>query len=175
MQTLDRDQCSAVVPASPDVLWTIISDVTRTPELSPEVSACRWLDGANGPAVGARFEATNTVNGKSWKNRPVVTAVEPGRVFAFARTERFAGTVAWRWQLEPSDAGTRVTVSYEVQQPITRIGWFVIERIFRCGERRIELGQGMEQSLQQLELLARQHQAGLVSRERGLLTRPAVW
>jgi hypothetical protein len=77
MQTLDHDQRSAVLAAPADVLWRLVSDVTRTPELSPEIRSCRWLDGATAPAVGARFEAVNAVNGKSWKNRPVVTDIEP--------------------------------------------------------------------------------------------------
>ena len=38
-----------------DAYPALIADVTRTPEFSPEVSTCRWLDGAAGPAVGARF------------------------------------------------------------------------------------------------------------------------
>ena len=62
------------------------------PEFSPEVTSTRWLDGASGPVVGARFEAVNTnAAGKSWKNRPVVTVAEPGREFAFTRTEPLAG------------------------------------------------------------------------------------
>jgi hypothetical protein len=155
MQILDHDQRTAVIPAPPDVVWAVVSDVTRTPELSPEISSCRWLDGHTGPAVGARFEATNTVNGKSWKNRPVVTAAEPGRVFAFARTERFAGTVSWRYELEPVDGGTRVTESYEVVRPLRRVGWFVIERVYGCRDRRGDLARGMEQTLQRLgELVA---------------------
>lgn len=156
MQQLDHDQRSDVLPAPAPVLYAIVSDVTRTPELSPEVSACRWLGGATGPAVGARFEAVNTVRGKSWKNRPVVTDVEPDRLFAFARTEPFAGTVAWRWTFEPVPGGTRVTVGYEVTKPITRVGWFVIERVFRSGDRRVALGSGMEQSLARLRELAEQ-------------------
>lgn len=159
MQHLDRDARSAVLPAPAQLLWQVVSDVTRTPEMSPEIAACRWLDGASGPAVGARFEAVNTVNGKSWKNRPVVTEVEPGRVFAFARTEPFAGTVAWRWTFEPEAVGTRVTVGYEVTRPITRIGWFIIERIFGARDREGALGRGMEQSLQRLAELARAEQA----------------
>jgi ribosome-associated toxin RatA of RatAB toxin-antitoxin module len=156
MQTLDRDERSAVVPAPADRLWELVADVTRTPQMSPEVTACRWLDGAAGPAVGVRFEATNTVKGRSWKNRPVVTAVEPGRLFAFERTEPFAGAVGWRWTFAPVDGGTRATVAYEVTRPITRVGWFVIERVFRCGDRRVELGAGMEQSLRRLAELAAQ-------------------
>ena len=154
MQTLDHDERTAVVAAPPDVVWALVSDVTRTPELSPEISSCRWLDGHVGPAVGARFEATNTVNGKSWKNRPVVTAADRGRRFAFERTERFSGTVAWRYELEPVAGGTRVTESYEVVRPVARMGWFVIERVFGCRDRRGDLARGMEQTLRRIGELA---------------------
>jgi hypothetical protein len=160
MQTLDRDQHSLVIDAPADLLWRIVSDVTRTPELSPEISAARWLDAADRPSVGARFEATNTVNGKSWKNRPVVTAAEPGREFAFERTERFAGTVAWRYLFEPGPGGTRVTESYEVTRPLRRVGWFVIERMFGCRDRRGDLRRGMQQTLERLAETARREQAG---------------
>lgn len=153
MQQLDHDRRSAVLAAPTAELYRIVSDVTRTPEYSPEIASCRWLGDATGPAVGARFESVNTTNGKSWKNRPVVTEVEPDRVFAFARTEPFAGTIVWRWTFEPAPDGTRVTVGYEVTKPISRLGWFVIERVFRAGNRRIELGRGMEQSLARLQEL----------------------
>ena len=79
MQTLDRDEVSAVVAAPPDQVYELVADVTRMSEFSPEVVSCRWLDGATGPAVGARFEAVNvSPAGKRWKNRPVVTVAEPG-------------------------------------------------------------------------------------------------
>ncbi|MFW5471541.1 SRPBCC family protein [Knoellia sp. CPCC 206435] len=153
MQQLDRDERSALMSATPEEVWAVVSDVTRAPDLSPEVSACRWLDGATEPAVGVRFEATNTVNGRSWKNRPVITRVEPGHLLRFERTEPFAGTIAWQWTVTPADGGTHTTVAYEVTRPIRRIGWFVIERIYRAGNRRDELASGMEQSLQRLAQL----------------------
>src|SRR3712207_5309890 len=116
MQNLDRDEVSLTVAAAPEAAYALVTDVTRTPEFSPSVVRCRWLDGAIGPAVGARFEAVNrAVNGRTWKNRPVVTAAQPGREFAFARTEPLAGTVEWRYRFEPVDGGTRITESYEVQ------------------------------------------------------------
>ncbi|MDP9430001.1 MAG: SRPBCC family protein [Actinomycetota bacterium] len=94
MQTLDRDEVSTVVAAPPAAVYALVADVTRTPELSPDIVSCRWLDGATGPAVGARFEAVNTTSaGKPWKNRPVVRTADHGREFSFARTEPFAGTV----------------------------------------------------------------------------------
>ncbi len=162
MQTLDHDELETTVAAPPEVVYDLVADVTRTPEFSPEVMSCRWLDGANGPAVGARFEAVNvSTAGKRWKNRPVVTVAERGREFAFARTEPLAGTVAWRYRFEPVDGGTRVVESYQVERPVTRLGWFVIERVFGAGIRRDELRAGMRTTLERLRVVAEQKVADL--------------
>lgn len=168
MQTLDRDQLTLHIDAPPDAVYALVADVTRTPEFSPEVMRCTWLDGATGPAPGARFEAVNKVSrGPAWKNRPVVTTVRPGREFAFARTEPFSGTVVWRYQLEPEDDGTRLTESYEVTRPITRLGWFVIGRLFGCHDRRAELRAGMQQTLQRIRQAA-EHDADPVRTQPGM-------
>ena len=151
MQTLDHDYVTLHVGAPPDVVWELVADVTRTPEFSPEILRCTWLDGAAGPAVGARFEAVNKVSrGPAWKNRPVVVAAQPGREFAFSRTEKLSGTLVWRYQLEPDGTGTRLTESYEVTHPISRLGWFVIGRLFGCRDRRAELRAGMDQTVQRI-------------------------
>lgn len=152
MQQLDRDEVSLLIQAPADELYALVADVTRTPEFSPAVVRCTWLDGATGPAVGARFEAVNTTEaGKTWKNRPVVTAADPGREFAFSRTESLAGTLVWRYRFAPEDGGTRVTESYEVTRPVSRLGWLVIERIFRAGDVRAGLRAGMETTLRRLK------------------------
>jgi hypothetical protein len=155
MQTLDRDEVSAVVAAPPEEVYALVADVTRMPEFSPEVVSCRWLGGATAAVVGARFEAVNaTAGGKTWKNRPVVTLAEPDREFAFSRTEPFAGTISWRYRFEAEGSGTRVVESYEVERPVTRVGWFVIEKVFRAGNRRQALRAGMIQTLDRLRAAA---------------------
>ena len=152
MQTLDRDEVSIVVAAPPEDVYVLVEDVTRMPEFSPDIVSCRWLDGATGPAVGARFEAVNVSRiGKRWKNRPVITVVDPGREFAFVRTEPFAGRIAWRYRFEPEGARTRVIESYEVERPVSRLGWLVIERIFKDGNRREALRAGMLATLGRLK------------------------
>jgi hypothetical protein len=158
MQTLDRDEVSAVVAAPPETLYALVADVTRMPEFSPEVVSCRWLDGATGPAVGARFESVNGApGGRTWRNRPVITLAEPGRVIAWVRTEPFAGTVAWRYRFEPVHDGTRVVESYEVERPVSRLGWLVIEKVFRGGNRREALRSGMRTTLERLRVAAEAH------------------
>lgn len=99
MQDLDRDEVSLLIQAPAEQIYALVADVTRTPEFSPALVRCTWLDGATGPAVGARFEAVNRTDaGRTWKNRPVVTAAVAGREFAFSRTEPFAGTLVWRYR-----------------------------------------------------------------------------
>jgi hypothetical protein len=156
MQTLDRDSAEIVVEAAPEQVYDLVADVTRTPEFSPEVVAVRWLDGATEPAVGARFEAVNrsTTSGRRWRNRPVVLVADPGREFAFRRTEPLSGTVVWRYRFEPVDGGTRVVESYEFERPVTRIGWFVIEKLFKDVDRRSALQQGMRATLERLRATA---------------------
>jgi hypothetical protein len=160
MQTLDRDEVTVHVKAPPDVVYRIVSDVTRMPEFSPEIVRCEWLDGATGPAVGARFKATNKVPRRPpWNNRPVVVTADPGREFAISRTERFAGTLAWRYRMEPADGGTRVTESYEGTEPLTQFGWFVIGTLLGCKDRRSDLRRGMEETLRKVAAAAEKEAA----------------
>lgn len=151
IQELDHDQVGLHMAARPEDVYALVADVTRTPEFSPEILECTWLDGATGPAVGARFRARNKVpNRPSWHNTPVVTVVDPGREFAFARTERFAGTVEWRYRFEPDGDGTMVTESYTVTKNLSPVGWFVIGIVFARKDRRRDLHAGMEQTLERL-------------------------
>ena len=151
MQTLDHDQVTMVINASPATLYALVADVTRMPELSPELQECRWLDGASAATVGARFAARNkAARGPSWVNKPVITAVEPGRAISWSRTEPFAGTVEWSYRFDPHDDGTRVTESYRVTKPISRLGWFIIEKM-SPGDRRAQLRQGMQETLRRIK------------------------
>ena len=115
----DHDSVSLHMAAPAQDVYELVADVTRTPEFSPEILSCRWLDGATGPAVGARFAARNKVPKRpAWTNKPVVTVVDPGRTFAFERTEPFGGTVRWTYEFEPDGAGTMVTESYQVTKKV---------------------------------------------------------
>jgi uncharacterized protein YndB with AHSA1/START domain len=155
VQQLDSDSVTALIKAPPEVVYELVADVTRMPEFSPEILKCTWLDGATGPAVGARFAAVNKVpNRPSWTNKPVVTVVDPGRAFAVSRTEKFAGTVVWSYRFEPEDGGTRLTESYEVTQPLSAIGWFVISNLFGRKDRRTDLRAGMEETLERMRAVA---------------------
>jgi hypothetical protein len=154
-QKLTADSAEMVIAASPESLYAIVSDVTRTPELSPEVVKCSWINGATGPSVGARFRAINKAGrGPRWPNTPIVVTAEPGREFAFSRTELFAGTIEWRYKFESEGSGTRVTESYAVTKDLTVVGWFIIDTLYGLKDRRSDLRRGMEETLNRLAKLA---------------------
>lgn len=155
MQSLDHDSVSIHIDAPAEQVYDLVADVTRTPEFSPEIVRCTWVGGATGPAVGARFRAFNKVPRRPpWSNKPVVTVVERGRTFAFARTEKLGGTVDWTYRFEPEGNGTKVTESYDVSRPISRMGWFMIGVLFNRRDRRADLHSGMEQTLQRIRAVA---------------------
>ena len=148
MQILDQDSASITIGAAPEAVFALVTDIDRMAEFSPELVSCRWLDGAEGPAVGARFEAVNQLPGhKPWKNRPVVTVFEPSRRYAVSRTEPFAGTVVWSYELSTEDGRTTLTESYHVTKQVSRIGWLIIERGFGGTDRRGALAKGMRTTL----------------------------
>ena len=154
-QQLTADSVELVIDATPESLYAIVADVTRTPELSPEVVKCIWINGATGPSVGARFRAINKAGrGPKWPNTPVVVTAEPGREFAFARTELFAGTVEWRYRFEREGNATRVTESYAVTKDLTVVGWFIIDTLYGLKDRRSDLRRGMDETLKRLAKLA---------------------
>jgi len=105
--------------APADKIWNLIVDVSKIGRYSPETFEAEWLDGATGPAVGARFRGhvkRNEIGPVYWTTCRV-TACEPGREFGF---EVLAGERAvnnWHYRLTPSgDAaqGTDVTESFRM-------------------------------------------------------------
>ena len=72
--------------ASPEQVWSLVSDVTSIGRFSPETFEAEWLDGKSCPAVGARFRRHDRGDGKArhvYWTKCIITACEPGRDFAF--------------------------------------------------------------------------------------------
>lgn len=96
-------------------VWAAIADITRMGDWSPECTAGRWVGGATGPAVGAKFEGDNVskVAGrtvKKWTTTSEVTACEPGVDFEFVAE----GYTTWRYDFVAMDTNTTtVTESFD--------------------------------------------------------------
>lgn len=117
---------TVTMQADADRIWELVSDVTRIGSYSPETLEAEWLDGATGPAVGARFRGHVKRNGRGPMYWTVcqVTASEPGREFAFDVLMGSRPVNTWRYVLKPVDGGTEVTESYQLDaNPLSRLYW----------------------------------------------------
>ena len=113
---MSSGSAQVTIDRPPAQVWAAIADVTRMGEWSPECTAGRWVGGATGPAVGAKFEGDNEakVAGrtvKRWTTTSEVTACEPGRNFEFVAE----GYTTWRYRFQPAGDGTLVTESFEYE------------------------------------------------------------
>jgi uncharacterized protein YndB with AHSA1/START domain len=115
--------------APPERVWELVSDVTRIGEFSPETFEAEWLDGATGPAVGAKFRGHVKRNGKGpiyWVNCTVIVS-EPGREFTFGTAGNTEPLNVWSYKLEPEGDGTDVTESFTLANKLLlRVYWAVL-------------------------------------------------
>lgn len=113
---------SMAAPA--DKIWDLIADVRNTGRFSPETFEAEWLDGATGPALGARFRGhvrRNEIGPVYWTTCRV-TACERGREFGFAVLLGDRPVNNWRYQMTPTDEGTDVTESFRLtESPFIRL------------------------------------------------------
>jgi hypothetical protein len=100
---------SIVVASSPESLYDLVTDITRTGEWSPVCKAC-WWDEGDGPRADAWFTGRNEWAGRVWETRSQVMAAEPGREFAWAVGGAYA---RWGYTFAPVESGTQVTESWD--------------------------------------------------------------
>jgi hypothetical protein len=148
-------QASVTVHAPPDALWALVTDVTRTGEWSPEATGGVWLDGATGPAVGARFRGSNRRGRTKWATTCEVTVAEPGREFTFVTGRPGKPETLWRYVFEPAGVGgTLVTESFELVKPLGAVSNFVTRVTTGVKDRRADLEENVRVSLGRLKAIA---------------------
>ena len=113
--------------APADKIWDLVSDIRNTGRFSPEVFEAEWLDGASGPALGAKFRGhvrRNEIGPVYWTNCRV-TACEPGREFGFAVLGPGDKAVNnWHYRFTPRGDGTDVTESFRLNNSLPiRVFW----------------------------------------------------
>src|ERR1700752_2777029 len=94
-----KGSASIDIGAAPELVYDLVSDITRMGEWSPECTGGRWLGGATGPAVGARFKGTNKKR-LAWSTKSKVVVAQPGRCFTFDRDRPLLfGVMRWSFEL----------------------------------------------------------------------------
>ena len=154
-QRASHDAVSIDIAATPDEVYALVSDITRMGEWSPECVECSWAKGATGPEVGARFKARNKgARGPGWSNTPTVTAARPGREFAFNRQGPGIGSYTWRYVMEPTTTGTRLTESFDAEKVLGPVMTFITEKWTGSSDRDADLRRGMTTTLGRVKAAA---------------------
>lgn len=103
------------IAAAPDVVWRILTDVTRVSEWSHECRKVRWLDGATRGGVGVRFRGANEAGKFNWSRVCTITRFDQAAEFAFSTDGGIYGdNTLWSFRLEAIPSGTRLTQAFQV-------------------------------------------------------------
>jgi hypothetical protein len=140
-----RGEAQIEVDAPPAQVYALVSDVTRMGEWSPETHTCEWIEGATGPAVGARFKGSNKRGILRWSTKPTVTVADPGEEFAFD----VGKDTRWSYKFAPKDGGTDLTESFE------SLRYLLVFKILAPPKRRKrQLQENVEQTVQRIKRAA---------------------
>lgn len=140
---------SVTVSAPQEKVWALVADVTRMGEWSPETLSAEWIDGATGPAVGARFKGKNKRGWMKWSTKCTVVTSEPGREFTFVVGTPEKAATRWSYTFVPDPSGTKVTESWE------SLRYGVSDKLFQPVKKTIAaLNDGVQRTLQNLKAKA---------------------
>jgi carbon monoxide dehydrogenase subunit G len=142
-------QATVHVNAPPEKVYAMISDVTRMGEWSPETYKCEWVEGATGPAVGARFKGSNKRGILRWSTKPTVKVADAGKEFTFETGRTGKEDTRWSYRLAPKDGGTELTESFEALRYIL---FFKIVSPPKMRKRQLQ--ENIEQTVQRIKRAA---------------------
>lgn len=103
-------EVSTWIAAPPERVWELVSDVAAMPGMSSELQTITWVGDATGPELGARFEGHNRHKAiGEWTAPAEIVEFEPPRLFGWAVGDPTRPAANWRFRLEGSDGGTRLS------------------------------------------------------------------
>lgn len=129
-------------------VFSVLEDITRMGEWSPECTGGRWVAPATGPGLGVKFEGDNVAKVgpltlKKWTTTSEITEYVPGKVLEFIAE----GYTTWRYEISERDGATSVTESYS-HKPYE--GWQKL--VYGTLARRdASMVKGMEQTLARIK------------------------
>lgn len=140
---------SIEVAASPATVWSVVSDVRRTGEWSPE---CRRVIPLGAVRPGAWLVGLNRRANVHWATLSRVTVYEPEAEIGW---RVLTNRAEWRYRLQPSAAGTRMTQARATPRGVGRVAaWFT--GVFLGGQagHDDELERGMSEGLAKIKAIA---------------------
>lgn len=105
---------SVEISASPERVWELVCDINVPARFSTEFQGAEWIDGSTEAAAGARFRGHNEhpAIGR-WNTSSTITTFDAPRSIEWAvegADDKGPGAT-WRFDIEPTDGGCRLTQS----------------------------------------------------------------
>ncbi|HEX3707120.1 MAG TPA: SRPBCC family protein [Mycobacteriales bacterium] len=110
-------QVSTEIACDAGDLYDMVSELSDMGKWSPEALGGRWVGGATGPTVGARFHGSNRSGWRRWSTTAEVTEAERGKRFAFRVRFATVPIAAWSYDFTASGAATVVTETWTDLRP----------------------------------------------------------
>jgi hypothetical protein len=102
-------EVSVLIGAPPQAVWPLVSDIQIPARFSSEFRGAEWIDGATGPALGARFRGRNYHPARGeWETTSTICEYQPERKLGWSVGSQQFPAARWRFILEPETRGTRL-------------------------------------------------------------------
>lgn len=112
-------ESSVDIAAPPELVWNLVTAMERYGEWSSENQGGYWRKNADGVPytglVGEEFVGINRRGDQEWKALVEIIERQEGASFAFVTGGTALNFVRWRYVIEPSETGTRLTEQWELR------------------------------------------------------------
>jgi uncharacterized protein YndB with AHSA1/START domain len=142
-------QAQIDIDAPVSKVWTLISDLRRMPEWSPQ---CRWMKPFGPLRPGVHTLNLNRRGRLFWPTTCTIVEVVPEQKLAF-RVD--VNRTVWSYQLEPHDQGTRVIESRHAENGVSALSNLTANTFLGgTAEFESELLAGIQASLAKIKAAA---------------------
>jgi len=114
-----RTTASTVVPADPDQVFALLTDIERLPSWNTELTAV--LERPSKLVPGAEWVVEMHAAGMTWPSRTRVVALDPHArrfVYRSVSDDSNPSFTIWTWTVTPAPGGARITVTWD-PNPLT--------------------------------------------------------
>lgn len=141
---------SVDIAAPPSTVWSLVSDLRRMPEWSPQCRKMIVL--GKDIKIGTRTLNLNRRGKLFWPTNAKVVAFEPERRLAFQIVEN---RTVWTYELEPTPTGTRLTEKRTAPGGVSKASNVLTKNVMGGTENfETELGTGIHSTLDRIKQAA---------------------
>ncbi|TFI45768.1 SRPBCC family protein [Rhodococcus sp. 1R11] len=135
------------IDASPQAVWSVVSDLQRMGEWSPQCMKMKVFGGPVGK--GTRTLNINRKGLLVWPTSAKVVTFEPNKALAFRIVEN---KTIWSYTLTPTATGTTVVEKREAPSGTSAVSSLLVKRILGgIDEFDVELVEGMNSTLRRIK------------------------